>query len=170
MDQIEHGKSRERICLRGGWLLVRSKFLTYFATPSCQASDIQAYVKSIGDLGKGKYNPGGRAYPDLVALGQNIPLIIRKEDEIVSGTSASAPIVAGHIALLNNHRQRHDKGKVGWFHPKLYANSSALTDLASGKTGGCFEDETTSLPCCPRMESCISGLGYPNFKAWQALN
>lgn len=143
-------------------------FSNVFSTPSYQSSAVQSYVSSIGGLDAGKYNKHGRAFPDVSALGLNILIRQGGQDATVGGTSAAAPITAAHIALLNNYRQQNGKSRVGWFNPKLYANPSALTDITSGKTGGCFEDDTLYFPARKGWDP-ASGLGTPLFKAWQSL-
>lgn len=143
-------------------------FSNVFSAPSYQASVVKSYVNSIGSLDSGKYNKNGRAFPDLAALGLNIQIHYQGQDTTVGGTSAAAPIVASHIALLNNYRQQNGKGRVGWFQPKLYGNPSALSDITSGKTGGCFEDNTLYFPAKKGWDP-ASGLGTPLFKAWQNL-
>lgn len=142
-------------------------FSNYFQAPSYQAADVSAYVDSIGTLNQGKYNPKGRAFPDLAALGLNIRIIYETVATNIGGTSASAPIVAGHIALLNNYRTTHGKGRVGWFHPTLYAHQDTLNDLTTGKTAGCLSPEYY-FPAAKGWDP-ASGLGTPKFQAWLNL-
>jgi subtilase family serine protease len=48
-------------------------------------------------------------------------VIIAGESYHVSGTSASSPVVAAMITLVNAARLRAGKGPVGWLNPALYA-------------------------------------------------
>ena len=53
-----------------------------------------------------KLQPKGRAYPDLAAMMDGVPLCFngRCNPSIVGGTSASTPTVAGIFSLVNDHR------------------------------------------------------------------
>ena len=50
------------------------------------------------------------------------------------GTSASAPVFAGMVALVNAARLAAGKGGLGWINPALYANAAkfVLNDITSG--------------------------------------
>lgn len=82
------------------------------------------------------WNKGGRAYPDAVACGHNLMVVLngkptqkpKKKIVIcrfsakgrlipVDGTSASAPIFAGVITLLNDQRARVGKKPLGFINP-----------------------------------------------------
>ena len=49
----------------------------------------------------GAFNRSGRAFPDLAAIGQNVPAFFNDSLSMVGGTSAAAPIAAGVLAMLN---------------------------------------------------------------------
>lgn len=54
------------------------------------------------------------------------------------GTSASTPIVAGIIGLLNDIRLSQGKPALGFLNPWLYAKGfEALGDIIEGQAGGC---------------------------------
>lgn len=55
------------------------------------------------------------------------------------GTSASAPIVASLVALLNDHRLRHGLPKLGFLNPLLYSErvKGGLNDITEGSNPGC---------------------------------
>lgn len=66
---------------------------------------------------------------------------------MIDGTSASSPVVAGLVGLLNAHRQRAGRPNVGFFNPLLYqvwaeTNGSAFNDIIEGSNrcteGGCI--------------------------------
>ena len=90
------------------------------------------------------------SFADVAALGLNIATVVNGQASTVGGTSAAAPIIAGHLALLNNYRQQNGKDRVGWIQPKFYSNPSALSDITSGKTAGC---EDSSVSHHPRVET-----------------
>ncbi|KAK6354539.1 hypothetical protein TWF696_003682 [Orbilia brochopaga] len=84
-----------------------------------------SYDLTAGDTlgaGGGVFNRGGRAYPDVSAIGWNIPVIVNGALMMVGGTSASAPIVAGILTVINELRLKAGKGPVGFVNPTLYAN------------------------------------------------
>jgi subtilase family serine protease len=64
------------------------------------------------------YNAKGRAFPDIVAAGYMLPIIGQvAELGAESGSSASAPIVAGALATLATETP---KGYLGFVNPMLY--------------------------------------------------
>lgn len=75
------------------------------------------------------YNPSGRAYPDIAAIGQNIFMYNEGQPAYVGGTSASAPIVASMITLINEERLAKGKRPVGFLNPTLYKNPQAFNDV-----------------------------------------
>jgi len=56
------------------------------------------------------------------------------------GTSASSPIVAGIVSLLNDARLRAGKPVLGWLNPLIYSlgnDHGAIVDITDGYTEGC---------------------------------
>jgi tripeptidyl-peptidase-1 len=49
--------------------------------------------------------------------------------DFVGGTSASAPIVASIITLINEQRLAAGKSTVGFINPTIYQNPDAFTDV-----------------------------------------
>jgi hypothetical protein len=64
------------------------------------------------------------------AIGQNILLYVENEPSLVDGTSASAPIIASIINLINERRLEAGKNTVGFIKPTLYKNPDAFTDVS----------------------------------------
>jgi len=62
----------------------------------------------------------------------------------VDGTSCSAPIFAGIVALLNNYRIQNRKSPLGFLNPLLYQNPQAFTDIITG---------SNPYLCCPGFEA-----------------
>ena len=60
-----------------------------------------------------EFSGAGRAYPDISAIGQNVPVMWKGQLVMAGGTSASAPIVAGMISLLNGERLKIGKTPLG---------------------------------------------------------
>ena len=70
-------------------------------------------------------------------------------ETVIGGTSAVAPLWAGLIALINQHKGH----AVGYINPRLYGNSRALHDVTSGDNGA-FQASSGWDPC--------TGLGSPD--------
>ena len=91
-----------------------------------------------------------------------------------AGTSASAPVVAGMISLVNAARLRAGRSSVGWIHPILYASYKNFTkDITSGDNH-CARVHSPSV-CCPQGFSAapgwdpVTGLGVLNFKQFKTF-
>ena len=64
------------------------------------------------------------------------------------GTSASAPVFAGMVSLVNAARQAAGKSPLGWLNPALYAFSSKFVhDITSGNNK-CDSGTPYSPYCC----------------------
>ena len=85
----------------------------------------------------GIYNRGGRAYPDISAIGDNINIFVEGYFEPSAGTSASTPIVASIINRINEERLAAGKSVVGFINPALYKNPAMLNDVVNGTNHGC---------------------------------
>merc|ERR1712107_693774 len=78
----------------------------------------------------------------------------------VGGTSASAPMWAAVIALLNDARLQAGQPPVGFFNPLLYKlPKEALTDIIYGKQKGC---NSNGFPISEGWDP-ITGFGVPHF-------
>jgi kumamolisin len=73
----------------------------------------------------------GRGVPDLSAVadpatGYNVR--VDGQNFVIGGTSAVAPLVAGLLLVINQKLGR----RVGFIHPKIYANPAAFRDITIG--------------------------------------
>merc|ERR1719409_1072333 len=75
---------------------------------------------------------GGRATPDVSGLGEGYQVIIHGRPESVGGTSASAPMFAGLVSLLNEARIAKGQPAMGHLNPWIYKNAAAFTDITRG--------------------------------------
>ena len=66
----------------------------------------------------------------MSAVGLNILLYVSGQPSFVGGTSASAPIFASIINLINEKRLGAGKSTVGFINPTLYKNPHAFTDVS----------------------------------------
>ncbi|KAI0344952.1 subtilisin-like protein [Trametopsis cervina] len=136
-------------------------FSNYFGIPSYQASAVQSYLSTLGSTNRGKFNTSGRAYPDVAAIGTNVEIIVNGRSEIIFGTSASSPIFASVIALVNDRLLAAGSNVLGFLNPFLYANPGAFHDTTSGSNPGC---NTQGFPATKGWDP-ATGLGTPNFAA-----
>ena len=120
---------------------------------------IDASVNTTIGAGRGRYNRAGRGYPDVSANGVNILNIDNGCAVQQFGTSASAPIVASMIALVNNERLNAGKRCVGFVNPVLYANPQIFRDVVEGHNEGCGTDGFEAVEGWDP----VTGLGTINF-------
>lgn len=114
-------------------------FSDYFARPAWQQDVAESYVSRLNGTHDGFYNASGRGIPDIAAIGSRFLVQAGQYEWTQSGTSASTPVVAAMIALVNDKRLRAGKSALGFLNPILYsANvSSAFFDITQGSSGSC---------------------------------
>lgn len=113
-------------------------FSDIFARPSYQDAAVTKYLGILGDRWEGLYNPAGRGFPDIAAQAYRYHVMDTGQDELIGGTSASSPVVAGIFSLLNNARLQAGKPPMGFLNPWLYETGfQGLTDIIYGGSRGC---------------------------------
>lgn len=145
-------------------------FSNTFAAPAYQTDAVKGFITAAtaaGTLPPQKYfNSTGRAYPDLSAnFGAVVPycVLANRIWEGVGGTSASCPVVAHGIAILNNIQLTDGKKPLGFLNPWIYqtlaAHKDAFVDITKGKNNaGSGEGFTATAG----WDAC-SGAGTPDF-------
>ena len=127
------------------WLAPGTVFQTV-GRPSYQDAAVGGYLKQI-NLNPRLYNQGGRGYPDIAALAHRYYIEINGQTGEEDGTSASSPVIAGLMGLLNAHRKRAGRPNLGFANPLLYhihdvTNGTAFNDIVDGSNrcteGGCW--------------------------------
>ncbi|KAJ3771213.1 subtilisin-like protein [Lentinula raphanica] len=137
-------------------------FSNYFDQPSWQQKAVATYLDAIGDdLYKGRFNRSGRGYPDVSAQGEKIQIIQSGELNPVGGTSASSPIFASVVALLNDELLSKGKAPLGFMNPWIYAHPEAFFDITNGSNPGCGTD---GFPALEGWDP-VTGVGSPNYQA-----
>ncbi|KAJ3796567.1 subtilisin-like protein [Lentinula aff. detonsa] len=137
-------------------------FSNYFDQPSWQQKAVATYLDAIGDdLYKGRFNRSGRGYPDVSAQGDKIQIIQSGEVGPVAGTSASSPIFASVVALLNDELLSNGKPPLGFMNPWIYAHPEAFYDITNGSNPGCG---TAGFPALKGWDP-VTGVGSPNYQA-----
>ncbi|KAF2155404.1 subtilisin-like protein [Myriangium duriaei CBS 260.36] len=143
-------------------------FSDIFEMPSYQASAVTNYLnKYAPKYGPAVYNTSGcaRGFPDVSAAGLNLTTVYLGKTYGVGGTSASAPIVASLVTLLNEERLQAGKGPLGFLNPIFYAHPEAFNDITEGSNPGCG---TQGFPAAPGWDP-VTGLGTPNWEKLRAI-
>lgn len=110
----------------------------------------------------------GRATPDLAALGEGYKVMANGKTLSVGGTSASCPLVAGLVSLLNEHRLQNGKSALGFLNPLLYKMGEAKTGYQDVTVGNNREGEMSIMKysegySCTEGWDAVTGFGTPNF-------
>eukprot|EP00981_Chlorochromonas_danica_P004459 scaffold902_cov254-Ochromonas_danica.AAC.5 len=128
----------------GGRITSGGGFSQVFPAFSFQSSSIANYI-ALANPPSG-FATSGRAYPDVSLLGNNYQIYIGGAIALVSGTSASTPVFAGMISLINAARRARNLPFLGWMNPLLYTYSdSFVNDITVG------DNRCTAFAskCCP---------------------
>ena len=131
-------------------------FSTYFPAPSFQAAAVSQYLNTVSPKPAAGYNAQGRAYPDVALLATYYPVVINGQNYDLFGTSASSPLMAAMVSLLNAARYANGLGTVGWLNPTLYsAASTYYNDVTSGNNNCC--SQSYDAECCKAGFSAARG-------------
>ncbi|KAH8979692.1 subtilisin-like protein [Lactarius akahatsu] len=135
-------------------------FSDIFQRPEYQQQAVSTFLDNLGHQYSGLYNPLGRGIPDISAQARRIPIFHKGEEDILKGTSCSAPIVSGIISLLNDYRLSQGKPPLGFLNPWLYGGGlNGLNDIVSGSNPGCNTDGFSAVVGWDP----VTGLGTPDF-------
>jgi len=145
----------------GGVITTGGGFSTYSPTPEWQHAAVNTYLaRSSAAAG---YNPNGRAYPDVSMIGVWYQVVVNNQLSAVFGTSASSPVFAAMVGLVNTARVKAGKEPVGFMNPTLYAfgaNSTYYNDVTSGENN-CLSYGDVNHPsgatCCESGFTAIAG-------------
>ncbi|KAI1759386.1 tripeptidyl-peptidase [Hypoxylon sp. FL1150] len=141
-------------------------FSSLHAQPAWQADAVNAYLESIGDTYSAYFNASNRGFPDVAAQGSRFVVVDKGRTALLSGTSASSPVFAGVVALLNAARKSTGEAPLGFLNPWLYNNSAAFFDITSGYGSGCSGN--SAFRNGARWNATagwdpVTGLGTPDF-------
>jgi len=144
-------------------------FSNYFGRPDWQRGVVDPYVDNLiagNDERLPLFNWTGRAMPDISAIGSGFQTIMNGNLGAVLGTSASTPVVAAMVALVNDARLRAGKPSLGWFNPILYSDQvrKTLRDVTTGRSSGCWFPDGTTAPGWRVVKGydSVTGLGTVN--------
>jgi len=137
---------------------------------SFQQSAVQAYLTSGVQLPlQNLFNPNNRAFPDIGAVGEDFCCLDPGGScFLIGGTSASTPLIAGIITLLNQDRFNAGKTPLGFFVPtiyKMFATGSQFfnSNFTDGNNSG--ECPTTHGFNAAAGWNPLVGVGSPKFPA-----
>ena len=114
--------------------------------------------ETVGARG-GVFNRGGRAFPDVSAVGDHILAAQLGSFRVGGGTSASAPIFASILTRINGERAATGKRSLGFVNPVLYQNAAAFNDVVNGTNPGCG---TVGFKAAAGWDP-VTGLGTPDY-------
>ncbi|KAH9062408.1 subtilisin-like protein [Lactarius vividus] len=141
-------------------------FSNHFKRPDYQEQAVTPFLQRLGNQYEGKYNATSRGMPDISAQALRFPIILKGEKEVGHGTSASVPVVAGIISLLNDYLISQGEVPLGFLNPWLYGTGmSGLTDITSGSNPGCNTDGFSAIEGWDP----VTGLGTPDFQRLLSL-
>ncbi|KAK4903467.1 hypothetical protein LTR27_000398 [Elasticomyces elasticus] len=143
-------------------------FSSIFERPAWQAEAVQNYLDkySPSNYTEVQFNHSGRAYPDVAASTVwTSDATIGPQLYGIGGTSASAPLFAGVITLLNEERLSQGKGPIGFLNPIIYAHPEVFNDITVGSNPGCG---TNGFPASPGWDP-VTGMGTPNYPKMKDL-
>ncbi|KAJ4331254.1 hypothetical protein N0V95_009915 [Ascochyta clinopodiicola] len=135
-------------------------FSSIFPRPSWQSKAVSKYLsKYAPKYGESVFNSSGRAYPDVSALGLKLATVWLDKTYGIGGTSASAPIFASIINLLNEERLEAGKKPIGFLNQIIYKHPEMFNDVTQGGNPGCG---TQGFPASPGWDP-VTGVGTPDY-------
>ncbi len=158
--------------LYGGGITSGGGFSHYYEAPDFQADYVNSYFDKVGSSIKSSttvnYDKTKRAYPDVSMAGENYLTNIGGSYYKVDGTSASAPVFAGVVALINSYRLGKGYSAVGWMLPVLYTSGvSFYNDITVGNnncTKSVSECCSTGFPCTTSWDP-VTGFGSIKYQS-----
>ncbi|KAH9024610.1 subtilisin-like protein [Lactarius hengduanensis] len=136
-------------------------FSNIFKRPEYQEQAVTTFLQHLGDQYHGNYNATSRGIPDISAQALRFPVYIKGRHHVGYGTSASTPLVATIVSLLNDYLISQGKATLGFLNPWLYgAGMSSLTDITSGSNPGCNTDGFSAIEGWDP----VTGVGTPGFQ------
>ncbi|KAF4125497.1 tripeptidyl-peptidase I [Geosmithia morbida] len=150
-------------------------FSQYFKRETWQDSSVSSYETALGGRLRGLYNSSMRALPDISAVGTDFQIVLAQQVVSIAGTSASTPVLAAIVALIDEARFEAGKKPLGWLNGRLYRPEIAetLQDVKGGVSQSCTIAGIGMPGGWPAAQGwdAITGLGVPNnyAKFMQAL-
>jgi tripeptidyl-peptidase-1 len=141
-------------------------FSERFERPAYQEAQVSKYLDAEGAKWAQYYNAKGRGFPDISAQARNFRIVDKGRTSRVAGTSASSPVVAAIVALLNAKRLQDGQPALGFLNPWLYASGPKIaTDITDGKSTGCTGRSIHSFQPGGRVQ----GANWPAIPGWDPV-
>lgn len=116
------------------WIGSSGGFSNYYPRPAYQDAAVSAYLAAHGQENAARWNASGRGFPDVAAKADDV-IIYENVFFHGAGTSASTPIVASIVALLNDRLASVGRPPLGFLNPWLYKEGyKAFTDITTGNS------------------------------------
>lgn len=144
-------------------------FSNVFLAPPYQIPNVAVYKdieKDHLDSIQDRFSSTGRGYPDVAARADDYVIVSNGTWKTVSGTSASNPVFASIITLINSERMHAGKGSVGFINPLLYSNPDMLNDIVTGANQGCGVDPAFRAT---HGWDAVTGLGSSDYERMRRL-
>ena len=149
-------------------------FSNLFPRPNYQLDVVDSYVsKHVPKSYESEsgYSSKGRGIPDVSAFSTNFPTVVSSVTLPIGGTSASTPLWAAIITLLNDYEASKGRPSLGFLNLWLYGLESGLKDITTGGNsagscnllGGCTLPKTLGYNVTTGWDP-VTGLGSPIFK------
>ena len=150
-------------------------FSNYFPMPAYQSPAVTGYLQIFNQVPSSRFNASGRAYPDISGMAHNYVCLLDGALVPIDGTSASTPLVASFLTLINDKLLTMGRPPLGFVNPLLYQLSNSplqpFKDVTIGDNG-CNDSSaccTQGFQASPGWDA-ATGLGTPRFKQlYQAI-
>jgi tripeptidyl-peptidase-1 len=158
----------------GGVITSGGGFSTYYPQPDWQKSAVDAYFEATSTPSPG-FNPNGRAIPDIALIGAKYQVVVANYISFMYGTSATAPVFAGFVSLVNARRAAAGKVSIGFLNPLLYSCGNNITVSSNGTLKGCliFNDITSGSNKCCSSSYCAQAVccsaGFETSNGWDPV-
>ncbi len=146
-------------------------FSTKSPVPIWQSGAVAGYHTLVKDTAIAPFAgfATGRGYPDVSLAANNYVIVESGHYSAVSGTSASAPVFAAMVSLVNAGRLAAGKSALGWINPALYTYAHQFAnDVTVGENNCAGKNEYAVLCCSQGFHASkgwdpVTGLGSINF-------
>ncbi|GAA96836.1 uncharacterized protein L969DRAFT_87940 [Mixia osmundae IAM 14324] len=138
----------------------------YFERPAYQSNAVASY-KGAHVPEHIKWNPHGRAFPDVAIQGTASAVWAGGDPYAIGGTSSSVPAFGAIVALLNDALEAEGRPAMGFMNPWLYRfGMSGFRDITVGATYGCGSRNLDAKFAATPGFDLASGWGTPD---WPSL-
>jgi tripeptidyl-peptidase I len=165
---------------KGGKITTGGGFSNYYTAPDYQKNNVKQYFMETtpyqdSSVANQFFNASNRGYPDISSLAAYYSVVIGGKLYLTTaGTSASTPVIAAMLSLVNSARIAKSLSPMGFLNPFLYESSSQqfINDIIIGNNS-CLEQSGSSVVCCsPQGYTAqsgwdpVTGLGSLNFRGF----